>query len=77
MTQVQIILQPGHVKVFNFVKEFIAKNVFAPSIPEIMKATKLGYRQTYRLVEQLVAMGHFSKQGFNQKRSLKIEKEIK
>jgi hypothetical protein len=72
----EITLLPSHVAVFNFIDKYIEKNTFSPEVEEVAKGIKLTPRHTYRIVDDLCALGHLSKL-FNRKRSLKIEKPLK
>lgn len=71
----KIVLQPSHVAAFNFIKKYMLKRVYAPEIAEIAVSIKLTERQTYRLIDDLVALKVISKEK-RRKRSIKILKEI-
>lgn len=71
----KIVLQPSHVAAFNFIKKYMLKRVYAPEIAEISKAIKLTERQTYRLIDDLVALKVLSKEK-RRKRSIQVLKEL-
>lgn len=71
----QIILQPSHVKVYNFVKEYIEKNMFSPKLTEVAKGIKLTDRQSYNLINELVELGYLSKEA-HRKRGIAIVKKL-
>lgn len=71
----KIILQPSHVKAFNFIKKYIERNVVAPEVPEIAAGIKATERHTHRLIDDLCSLGHLSKIPYR-KRSISIVKDI-
>lgn len=71
----KIVLQPSHVAAFNFIKKYMSKRVYAPEIGEISKAIRLTERQTYRLIDDLVALKVLSKEK-RRKRSIQVLKEL-
>lgn len=71
-----IVLLPSHIKVYNFIKTYIANKIVSPETKEIAKGIKYEERQVYRLIDDLVALGYLSKKK-HYRRGIKIEKELK
>lgn len=72
----EIILQPSHIKVYNFVVGYIKKNIVSPEMNEIAKGIKYEERQVHRLVGDLCSLGYLSKKRYFP-RSIKVEKELR
>lgn len=72
----EIIIQPSHVKVFNYTKAFIEKNIYSPTLDEIAAGIKMSMRQVYNLVNDLVELGVMEKT-FKTERGIKIIKDIR
>lgn len=71
----ELVLREPHVKIFKFIKAFIAENIFAPEQQEIATATDITPRHVARILIELEKMGYVSHQ-YRKKRSLKIVKEL-
>lgn len=69
-------IQPSHVKVFDFIKSFIDKNIYSPHLKEIAEATGLTVRTVLRITDDLVELQYISKQPFKQ-RGLRIIRDIR
>ena len=76
MIKEEIVLQPSHIKVYNFIKSYIDKKIVSPDVIEIANGVKYESRHVHRLVDDLVALGFLSKLKFR-KRSIKIVRELK
>jgi sulfur relay (sulfurtransferase) DsrC/TusE family protein len=72
----EIIMQPSHIKVYNFVVAYIKKHIVSPEMNEIAKGIKYEERQVHRLVADLCSLGYISKKRYYP-RSIKIEKELR
>lgn len=73
--KLNIVIQPSHVKTYRYVEKYMDKNIAAPEVTEIAKGIGLTPRQTYRIVDDLVALGVFQKEPFK-KRGLRIVQSI-
>ncbi len=74
-TKKEIVLQPSHLNVYNFIAKFVEKNIYSPELNEIAKGIKMTERQTFNLINELCTLGFLSKIP-NKKRGLKILKKI-
>lgn len=72
----KINLQPSHINAFRFTEKYIAKHIVSPEIEEISTGIKLTLRQTYRVLDDLCALGYMSREAYK-KRSLKIVKPLR
>lgn len=73
--KIQINLQPSHVKVFEFVKQYVADHLYSPEFSEISAGVKLTDRQIYRLVNDLISLGALS-QMKHKRRGLSIVSDL-
>ena len=71
----KIVLQPSHVAVYNFVKGYIEKKIYAPEVSEIARGVKLVDRQVFRILDDLCYLKVISREK-RIKRSLKILKGL-
>jgi len=71
----KIILQPAHIKAYRFVEKYISKNIISPEIDEISKSIKITLRHTYRIIEDLCALGYLERESYR-RRSIKILKPL-
>lgn len=71
----KVVLQPSHIKTFKFIEKYIAKNLYAPTTEEIASNVKVTGRQIFRILDDLVELGHIEKQ-FNRPRGLTIKKPM-
>lgn len=68
-------LQPSHVRAYRFIEKYIKKNIVSPEIKEVAVGIKITERQTYRLIDDMKALGYLSNEMYK-KRSLKIAKPL-
>lgn len=72
---VEINMQPSHILAYRFVEKYIKKNIVSPEAKEIADKISLTSRHVYRLIDDLVALGYFTKVS-HKKRSIKIIKQL-
>lgn len=77
MSSKKFVLQPSHVSVYRFIENYITKNLYSPTFPEIAAGVnpKITVRHAGRIVDDLVEQKYLSKAAW-QKRGLKINKPI-
>lgn len=71
----KINLQPVHVNAYRFIEKYIKKNVVSPEMQEISKGIKCTLRHTYRVVDDLCALGYLEKETYR-RRSIQLRKPL-
>ena len=71
----KINLQPVHIKAYRFIEKYINKNVVSPEMQEISTGVKCTLRHTYRVIDDLCALGYLEKETYR-RRSIKISKPL-
>lgn len=69
-----MILKPVHKKVFDAIAKFVAKNIYAPTVTEVVELSGAGASTVAKALSELIAAGYLSKT--KEQRSLKIERSI-
>lgn len=69
-----MILKPVHKKVFDAIAKFTTKNIYAPTVTEVIELSGCGASTVAKALSELIAAGYLTKT--KEQRSLKIVKSI-